>query len=87
MSVHKAITKHSTKQNHLVQQFMRLDEEREQAIDEAVKLCQAGEIFSTGRMNDATRKINALARQGVVPQRKLVTKEMIEEYVGRLNKQ
>jgi hypothetical protein len=64
---------------------MRLDEEREHAIDEAVKLCQAGEAFSTGRINDATQKINALARQGVVPQRKLVTKEMVEEYAGRIN--
>jgi hypothetical protein len=84
MSVHKAITKHSTKQNHLVQQFIRLDEERELAIDEAVKRCQAGDAFSTGRINEVTQKINALARQGVVPQRKLVTKQMVEEYAGRL---
>ncbi|MGR3766550.1 YpbS family protein [Rossellomorea sp. NS-SX7] len=87
MSVHKDITKHSTKQNQLVQKFMVLDQERERAIDEAIKLCQAGEAFSTDRINEATQRINTLARQGVVPQRKLVTIEMVEEYAGRLNQQ
>jgi hypothetical protein len=87
MSVHKDITKHSTKQNQLVQKFMLLDQEREQAIDEAVKRCQAGEAFTTDRINEATQKINTLARQGVVPQRKVVTKEMVEEYVQKLNQQ
>ncbi|OAT85151.1 hypothetical protein A6P54_19315 [Bacillus sp. MKU004] len=87
MSVHKDITKHSTRQNQLVQKFMKLDEERERAIDEAVKLCQAGEAFTTDRINEATREINTLARQGVVPQRKTVTVEMVEEYAARLNKQ
>ncbi len=85
MSVHKDITKHSSKQNQLVQKFMILDEEREQAIEEAIKLCKAGEAFTTDRINEATQKINTLARQGVVPQRKLVTNEMVEEYVNRLN--
>ena len=85
MSVHKEISKHSNKQNQLVQQFLRLDEERERAIDEAVQLCSAGKPFTTERINHVTNEINVLARQGVVPQRKLVTSEMVEEYVGRLS--
>lgn len=84
MSVHKEISKHSNKQNQLVQQFMILDERREKAIEEAVQLCSAGKPFKTERINQVTNEINALARQGVVPQRKLVTTEMIEEYVARL---
>ncbi|WP_226677391.1 YpbS family protein [Rossellomorea aquimaris] len=84
MSVHKEISKHSNKQNQLVQQFLRLDEKRESAIDEAVQLCSAGKPFTTERINQVTNEINVLARQGVVPQRKLVTSEMVEEYVGRL---
>ncbi|MCA1057053.1 YpbS family protein [Rossellomorea aquimaris] len=87
MSVHKDITKHSAKQNQLVQDFMRLDHERERAIEEAVKLCQEGKPFTTDRINEATERINSLARQGVVPQRKIVTREMVEEYVGKLNQQ
>ncbi|BCB02058.1 YpbS family protein [Bacillus sp. KH172YL63] len=84
MSVHKEISKHSNKQNQLVQQFMRLDGEREMAIDEAVQLCKAGKPFTTDRINLVTNEINALARQGVVPQRKLVTDDMVKEYVNKL---
>ncbi|MDX8345912.1 YpbS family protein [Rossellomorea sp. YZS02] len=84
MSVHKEISKHSIKQNQLVQQFLRLDEKRESAIDEAVQLCSAGKPFTTERINQVTNEINVLARQGVVPQRKIVTSEMVEEYVRRL---
>ncbi|MBN8194162.1 YpbS family protein [Bacillus sp. NTK074B] len=85
MSVHKEISKHSNKQNQLVQKFLKLDEERESAIDEAVQLCSSGKPFTTERINHVTNEINVLARQGVVPQRKLVTSEMVEEYVGRLS--
>ena len=84
MSVHKEITKHSTKQNQLVQEFMILDELRERAISEAVQLCLNGESFTTDRINSVTQEINALARQGVVPQRKLVTTDMVKEYADTL---
>ncbi|PFA68673.1 hypothetical protein CN378_06515 [Bacillus sp. AFS015802] len=85
MSVHKEISKHSNKQNQLVQQFMILDEQREKAIDEVVQLCSAGKPFTTDRINYITNEINDLARRGVVPQRKLVTAEMVKEYVARLS--
>lgn len=86
MSVHKDITKHSSKQNQLVQQFMILDERRERAIDEAVQLCLKDQPFTTDVINHVTNEINILARQGVVPQRKLVTIEMVKEYAAKLNK-
>ncbi|WRP06816.1 DUF2533 family protein [Rossellomorea aquimaris] len=85
MSVHKEITKHSSKQNQLVQQFMILDERRERAIDEAVQLCLKEQPFTTEAINQVTNEINVLARQGVVPQRKLVTIEMVKEYAAKLN--
>ncbi|MGM0855157.1 MAG: YpbS family protein [Bacillota bacterium] len=85
MSVHKDITKHSSKQNQLVQQFMILDERRERAIDEAVQLCLNDQPFLTDAINQVTNEINILARQGVVPQRKLVTIEMVKEYAAKLN--
>ena len=83
MSVHKDITKHSSKQHSLVKEFMKLDESREQAIEEALTLCEAGKSFTTDRINHITQDINALARQGVVPQRKTVTEEMVREYANR----
>lgn len=85
MSVHKDITKHSSKQNQLVQQFMILDERRERAIDKAVQLCLNEQPFSTDAINQVTNEINVLARQGVVPQRKLVTIEMVKEYAAKLS--
>ncbi|MGG1629457.1 YpbS family protein [Rossellomorea sp. NRS-1567] len=85
MSVHKDITKHSSKQNQLVQQFMILDEHRERAIDEAVQLCLNEQPFTTDAINQVTNEINVLARQGVVPQRKLVTIEMVKEYAAKIN--
>ncbi|MGE6756073.1 YpbS family protein [Rossellomorea sp. NPDC071047] len=84
MSVHKDITKHSSNQNQLVQQFMKLDERRERAIDEAVQLCLNDQPFTTDAINHVTNEINILARQGVVPQRKLVTIEMVKEYAAKL---
>jgi Protein of unknown function (DUF2533) len=84
MSVHKEITKHSSKQNQLVQQFMILDERRERAIDEAVQLCLNEKPFTTEAINQVTNEINVLARQGVVPQRKLVTIEMVKEYAAKI---
>ncbi|MCA1066307.1 YpbS family protein [Rossellomorea sp. AcN35-11] len=84
MSVHKEITKHSSKQNQLVQQFMILDERREQAIEETVHRCLNEQPFTTDGINQVTNEINALARQGVVPQRKLVTTEMVKEYAAKL---
>jgi hypothetical protein len=84
MSVHKEISAHSTKQHEILKQFLQLEQQREFYIDEAVSLCKQGKEFSTDRINTVTAQINNLARQGVVPQRKLVTVEMVKEYSSRL---
>ncbi|WP_456278632.1 YpbS family protein [Bacillus sp. AK128] len=81
MSVHHAITKHSTKQHEILKNFLQLDQLREMYIEEAVSLCKQGSSFSTEPINRVTAEINNLAKQGVVPQRKLVTVEMVKEYV------
>ncbi|WP_246942015.1 YpbS family protein [Bacillus pinisoli] len=83
MSVHHAITKHSTKQHEILRTFLQLDQLREMYIEEAVSLCKKGVSFSTDPINKVTTDINNLAKQGVVPQRKLVTVEMVQEYVSR----
>ncbi|WLR53019.1 DUF2533 family protein [Bacillus tianshenii] len=84
MSVHKSITKHAESQHEKVKMFHSLEEERERAIDEAVLLCKKGEPYSVDTINDITKQINELAKTGPTPLRKLVTTEMLEEYVSNL---
>ncbi|PGM94490.1 YpbS family protein [Bacillus cereus] len=84
MEVHKAITAHSRKQNEIVKAFLQLDAQREAAIESAVSLASNGKEFSVDIINFVTKQINDLAKNGVALQRKLVTKDMVMEYVGRL---
>ncbi|WP_416826681.1 YpbS family protein [Ectobacillus polymachus] len=84
MEVHEAIASHSQKQHHIVATFFKLDQDREKAIETAVKLCQKESPFSVDPINEITKKINDLAKQGIVPTRKFVTKEMVQEYTTRL---
>ncbi|MGD7021264.1 DUF2533 family protein [Rossellomorea vietnamensis] len=86
MNVHKAITNHSKKQNAIAKEFIKLDQQREYYIDEAVSLCLKGEPFTTDKINEVTKRINDEARLGIVPERKLVTVQMVEEYCASLTK-
>jgi hypothetical protein len=83
MSVHHAITKHSTKQHEILKRFLQLDQVREMYIEDAINLCKQGSSFTTEQINKVTVEINNLAKQGVVPQRKLVSPEMIMEFVSK----
>ncbi|MFT8322783.1 MAG: DUF2533 family protein [Bacillus sp. (in: firmicutes)] len=85
MSVHKAITKHVEQVNNRVHHFKQLDHLREHYIEEAVQQCLNGEIFSVQKINEVTEEINVLAKQGVIPSRKVVTAEMVKEYALKLN--
>ncbi|MCZ0755732.1 YpbS family protein [Anoxybacillus sp. J5B_2022] len=84
--VHHAITAHSNKQHALIHQFLQLDAQRERYIEEAVLLCRSGQPFTVDNINAVTKQINELAKQGIVPQRKYVTPDMVNEYVQRLTK-
>ncbi|UJF35848.1 YpbS family protein [Paenibacillus hexagrammi] len=84
MSVHEAISKHSTQQHlHLVR-FTELDQQREQAIDEAVDLCKRGLPFTVNRINAITEAIIAHAKHGISPLRSYVTEDMVRDYVAKL---
>lgn len=85
MSVHKAITDHVNKQNKRITEFLTLDQQREFYIEEAVELCRLGKNFTTEKINEVTARINELAKQGIVPTRKIVTPEMVRDYVIKLN--
>jgi predicted transcriptional regulator len=84
MSAHEAITAHTKKMNAHLEAFVQMDAQREQAIDEALALCQAGEPFNTDEINRITNRINKHAAQGISPTRPLVTEEMVREYAAKL---
>jgi len=82
MSVHKDLMKHAANQNKSYQEFLALDELRETYIEEAVSLCRQGQPFATDKINEVTKKMNQINLR-IVPLRKLVTEEMVVEYVNR----
>ena len=83
MSVHKDISLHAEKQNQLFNKFALLEQKREDYIQEAIELCKAGKEFTTVFINEVTLQINELANQRLVPIRKIVTPEMVREYVEK----
>ena len=83
MSVHKDISIHAEKQNQLFNKFALLEQKREDYIQEAIELCKAGKEFTTDFINEVTLQINELANQRLVPIRKIVTPEMVREYVEK----
>ncbi|MGG3345265.1 YpbS family protein [Bacillus subtilis] len=82
--VHKAISAHSSKQHEHIKAFMRLENMRELAIEEAIAKCRNDEPYTTDAINEITEQMNQLAKKGIVPTRRLVSKEMVREYVSRM---
>jgi hypothetical protein len=83
MSVHKAISEHSSKQQKALQDFLELDHKREEYIEEAIQKCKNNEPFTIDKINEVTKKIHELAVREIVPSRKLVTREMVQEFVKK----
>ena len=81
MSVHKDLMKHAENQNKSYQQFLAWDQQREQFIEEAIELCKQGKPFSTDKINEVTNKMNKINLR-IIPIKKNVTVEMVEEYVN-----
>lgn len=82
MSVHKDLIKHAANQHETYQQFLVLDQQREQYIEEAIELCKQGLPFSTDKINAVTNTINKINLR-FIPTRKTVTGEMIQEFVRK----
>lgn len=83
MSVHKAISEHSSKQKKALQDFLELDHKREEYIEEAIQKCKNNEPFTVDKINEVTKKINDLAVKEIVPTRKHITREMVQKFVQK----
>jgi hypothetical protein len=64
------------------QQFLVLDQQREQYIEQAIELCKQGLPFSTDKINEVTNRINKINLR-FIPTRKNVTGEMVQEFVKK----
>lgn len=82
-NVHEAITQHSKNQHQHIQSFLKLEAKRELLIEEAIFRCVNSLPFEVEQINNVTSEMNQLASEGIVPTRKLVTKEMVQEFVDR----
>ncbi|WP_078432851.1 DUF2533 family protein [Metabacillus halosaccharovorans] len=82
-NVHEAISQHSKNQHQHIQSFLKLEAKRESLIEEAIFLCVNSKPFKVEPINQVTSEMNRLASEGIVPMRKLVTKEMVQEFVER----
>lgn len=87
MEAREAITAHSKKQHQHLVTFAKLDQQREDAIEEALQQCMAGRPFTVDRINEITDRINRHAKQGISPTRKYVTVDMVKEYAERQKNQ
>ncbi|WP_147534793.1 DUF2533 family protein [Bacillus marasmi] len=84
MSVHKAISAHVNGQNHILNDYVQLDQQREAFIEEACQLCKAGQPFNTDKINHVTEKLNLLSKKiENLPERKYVTIQMVQDYVQK----
>jgi hypothetical protein len=82
MSVHKDLIKHAANQHETYQQFLVLDQQREQYIEQAIELCKQGLPFSTDKINELTNRINKINLR-FIPTRKNVTGEMVQKFVKK----
>jgi hypothetical protein len=79
MSVHKAITEHSTKQAEYITLYRKLDAMREAWIEKAIEQCKSGEDINVSKINEVTNQINQLAQRYHLPPRKPVTVDMVRD--------
>ncbi len=82
MSVHKDLISHAANQHETYQQFLALDQQREQFIEEAIELCKQGRPFSTDKINEVTNRINKINLR-FIPTRQNVTVEMVQAFVKK----
>ncbi|OIJ22107.1 hypothetical protein BKP45_05375 [Anaerobacillus alkalidiazotrophicus] len=83
MSVHLQIKKQMNNFINAEKNYRKLDQIREEKIEEIIKIAKNKKDFSLVEVNKVTEEINKLCKSHGYPLRKLVTKEMVEEFISR----
>ncbi|KHF41925.1 DUF2533 family protein [Halalkalibacter okhensis] len=82
MTVHLQIAEQVKKHREAQKQFLALDAQRERAIEAVLELAKSNKTIQTTEINEITKQMNQIAMQFQFPPRKLVTPEMVTNYIN-----
>lgn len=82
MAVHLQIAEQVKNHRDAQKQFLSLDASRERAIEKALDMAKAGKEIQTTEINQLTDEMNKIAMKFQFPPRKLVTREMVLNYLN-----
>ena len=82
MAVHLQIAEQVKNHREAQKQFLALDVSREQAIERTIELAKSGKDIQTTEINQITEEMNRIAMKFQFPPRKLVTREMVLNYLN-----
>lgn len=85
MSVHIQISEQVKKHREAQKAFLALDQKREKAIDEMIKKARSGLPINVTEVNKITAEMNQIANQFQFPHRKIITVEMVQDYIQKLD--
>ncbi len=83
MSVHLQIADQVKKHREAQKQFLALDAARERAIEDTLQQAKAGKPIQISEINRITNEMNQIAMAFQFPPRKVVTAEMINDYLKK----
>ena len=83
MSVHLQIKTQVNKFIAAEKKYRELDLKREEKIEEVLKAAKTNQDFSLVEINALSEELNSLSKSFGFPMRKLVTKEMVFEFINR----
>lgn len=83
MAVHLQIAEQVKKHRQAQKDFLELDAKRELEIENAIALAKAKKPFDTSEINRLTTEMNRIASAFQFPARKLVTVDMVKEYISK----
>ncbi|HJV44394.1 MAG TPA: DUF2533 family protein [Bacillota bacterium] len=83
MNVHHEISKKVNKTVAMLEGYKKLDQLREIEIDRVLEAGRKNEDISLEAVNKVTFELNQYAKFNHLPPRKIVTKEMISEFLNQ----
>ncbi|WP_227934894.1 DUF2533 family protein [Alkalihalobacillus deserti] len=82
MAVHLQIAEQVKKHRDAQKQFLALDASRERAIERVLELAKVGKEVQITEINQITEEMNSIAMKFQFPPRKLVTRQMVINYLN-----
>jgi hypothetical protein len=83
MNVHHEITKKMNRHVNIIETYKTLDQKRESEIERVLAKGKNKEEFSVVAINEVTMELNQFANTHHLPLRKLVTNDMVLEFINQ----